>query len=140
MWVMTTRGFYSVVQHRDEPTKVMVRARCQDDINNLCELIVRDQRTDPFETPNADYPWRIVTTAVGWTSALTQMSLGIDYDNFKSAVKDDAHHDAYLGVWSVMRQLDDRYAPRGDAAFWDEAGWEDDEDEVVPFPQGSPPS
>ena len=48
MWTMTKRGFYSVVAHRDDPSRVLVRARCDRDIRAL-ELIVStrgDTETD----------------------------------------------------------------------------------------------
>lgn len=37
MWLMTTRGFYSVVEQRDDANRLIVRARCQADIEALRE-------------------------------------------------------------------------------------------------------
>ena len=37
MWLMTARGFYSVVEHRDDADRLIVRARCQTDIAALRE-------------------------------------------------------------------------------------------------------
>lgn len=48
---MTTRGFFSVVAHRDEPTQVLVRARARQDFEALAGV------AEPFEiaeTPHAD--------------------------------------------------------------------------------------
>jgi len=110
MWVMTTRGFYSVVQHRDDPTKVMIRARCREDVDAIAALI---PDAEPFQTDYSDYAWRIVTSASNWIGALTTIALAVDYDNFKNAVKSPKHKNAYLDVWSTMLRLDDRYASWG---------------------------
>ena len=122
MWLMTTRGFYSAVQHRDDPTKVMIRARCVEDIDALAELI---PDAEPYHTPNADYAWRIVTSASNWVGALTTMALEVDYPNFKNAVKSPKHHAAYSSVWGTMLRLDDRHN-----VLWgdeqDDGPWEDE--------------
>ena len=107
MWLMTTRGFYSAVAHRDDPDKVMVRARTEDDLNALIELVPSDP--EPIHTPNADYQWRIVVTAAEWAGALTALALDVDYPNFKNAVKSPKHKTAYTRVWGTMYDaLDDR--------------------------------
>ena len=114
MWVMTTRGFYSVVAHREHPTKVMIRARCKRDIDALVPLIaaVDEEATEPYAV-GGDYAWRLVCSSIAWTAALTELSSEIDYPNFKSAVKDRAHHDAYMKVWSALLRLDDRDSRSG---------------------------
>lgn len=105
MWIMTTRGFYSVVEHRDDSSKVMVRARCKKDIDALSELL---PSAEPFELQTSDYAWRVVVPRAEWIEALTEMSKQIDYDNFKNAVSSPKHHDAYMNVWSDLLVLDDR--------------------------------
>ena len=104
MWVMTTRGFHSVVEHRDDPGKLLVRARCQADIEALAELIP----ATPVLLDTADYAWRIEATRAQWSDALLALADGIRYPNFKAAVADPAHHDAYMRVWSALLPLDDR--------------------------------
>lgn len=104
MWLMTTRGFYSAVQHRDDPDRLLVRARCEEDIRALADLVAGE----PVLLENADYAWRVETTRAEWSAALQVLAAEITYPNFKSAVRDAAHHDAYMDVWSVMCALDDR--------------------------------
>jgi hypothetical protein len=104
MWLMTTRGFYSVVQHRDDADRLIVRARCRADIEALGDLVTGV----PVELHSADYAWRVEVTREEWRSAVQVLVGEIAYPNFKDAVHDAAHHDAYMKVWGVMLALDDR--------------------------------
>jgi len=104
MWLMTTRGFYSVVEHRDDADRLLVRARCQADIAALADLV----DGEPVRLEDADYAWRVEVTRGEWQAAMQVLVGEITYPNFKSAVRDPAHHDAYLKVWGVMCALDDR--------------------------------
>ena len=61
----------------------------------------------------ADYAWRVETTRTEWQAAMQVLVGEITYPNFKSAVHDDSHHDAYMDVWSVMYKLNDTVGPVG---------------------------
>ena len=105
MWLLTTQGFYSVVAHRDDPDKLLVRARTRGDIEALREQI---PTLEPFEDRSADYRHRAVVTRAEWLVALAQLVTELDYDNFKSAVAE--HQGAeraalYGAVWSELRRL-----------------------------------
>jgi hypothetical protein len=105
MWVITTRGFYSVVQHRTEPNKVLVRARCEEDIRALEDIV----GIEPFSLDSSDYEWRIEMPMAVWLKAMTEITLDIDYDNFKNAVKDaqgSKRANVYMSVWSVLLRLE----------------------------------
>ena len=104
MWLMTARGFYSVVEHRDDADRLIVRARCQEDIAALAGLV----GGEPVRLEDADYAWRVEVTRDEWQAAMKVLVGEIAYPNFKSAVGDPAHRDAYMKVWGVMRALDDR--------------------------------
>jgi hypothetical protein len=104
MWLMMTRGFYSVVEHRDDAERLLVWARCQVDIAALADLVAGS----PVRLDDADYAWRVETTRDEWQAAMQVLVREIAYPNFKSAVHDPAHHDAYILVWSAMLALDDR--------------------------------
>jgi hypothetical protein len=109
MWLMTTRGFYSVVEHRDDADRLLVRARTRADIEALAGLVA----ATPVWLESADYAWRVETTRTEWQAAMQVLVGEITYPNFKSAVHDPAHHDAYMGVWSVMYKLNDTVGPAG---------------------------
>lgn len=105
MWIMTTRGFYSAVQHRGDPNRIMVRARCEEDIRNLLDLI----DAEPWSLERSDYEWRLECSVADWTTALAAMSLEIDYDNFKNAVAKRQGHEranVYMSVWSALLRLE----------------------------------
>ena len=104
MWLMTTRGFYSVVEHRDDADRLLVRARCQADIAALADLV----DGEPVRLEDADYAWRVEVTRDEWQAAMQVLVGEITYPNFKSAVGDPEHRDAYMKVWGVMLALDDR--------------------------------
>ena len=104
MWTMTTRGFYSVVAHRDDPGRVLVRARCERDIRALSDLL---PDATPAYTPDADYHWRLECGKDEWVATVATMAGEITYPNFKAAVTDRAHHRAYLDVWHDLLSLTD---------------------------------
>lgn len=109
MWLMTTRGFYSVVQHRDDADRLLVRARTREDIEALADLVAGEPLW--LEWPNADYAWRVETTRDEWQAAMQVLVGEITYPNFKSAIEDDAHEQAYHRVWGVMNELNDTVGP-----------------------------
>lgn len=105
MWIMTTYGFFSAVENRDDKRALCVRARQRQDLLNL----VGHLEIDPEITVNdqADYRYRISVTKQQWADLLAEEALRIDYDNFKHAVKkiDMEHAQAYGEVWSVLYEL-----------------------------------
>lgn len=105
MWVMTTRGFFSAVQHRDHPTRLLIRARSEGDIRNLKDLL---PDSEPFALTHSDYEWRLDCTAAEWAAALAQMALEVDYPNFKNSIKDQAHKSAYMACWSALLKIEDK--------------------------------
>lgn len=104
MWLMTKLGFFSVVEHRDDPSVLLVRARCEADIKNAASATGCEWWTDE----NADYPHRMMCDRERWASTVAKITNDIDYDNFKSSVTDERHLSAYHRVWIDMLYIDDR--------------------------------
>jgi hypothetical protein len=105
MWVFTTQGFYSVVAHRDDPDRVLVRARTRDDLEALRAQI---PDLEPFEDRDADYRWRAVVARGAWRRAVSEFAAAIDYGNFKNAVDNRQGHERsalYGKVWSDLLPL-----------------------------------
>ena len=108
MWVMTTRGFYSVVEDREDARFLLVRARVRSDLDHLRELLP-DLR--PWHDPAADYAWRARVERREWAFALGMMAGEIHYPNFKNAVAEQQGRErsrVYGHVWSVLLDLQRR--------------------------------
>lgn len=107
MWLLTTRGFYSVVADHYEDGHVLVRARVREDLEALADLI---PGLVVQETPTRDYRFRALVDRAAWEDAVTALAQDIDYPNFKDAVAerqgpDRAH--VYSGVWGMLLALQD---------------------------------
>ena len=105
MWLVTTRGFYSVVEHRSDPDRLIVRARRREDLDALAELI---PGLEIFSDRRADYRWRAIVARSEWVVALALLAGEIDYPNFKNAVakrqgSERAHR--YSEVWRILYGL-----------------------------------
>jgi hypothetical protein len=113
MWLMHTRGFFSVVQHRDDPDTVLVRARVRGDLENLVNLAKTDLGVPKgalkIEEPDfSDYAARIIMPRATWVALSAALAEEIDYPNFKDAVKNrQGRHRAkvYMDVWSKLLSL-----------------------------------
>lgn len=108
MWLFTTKGFYSVVEHRDDPDLVLVRCRVRADMAALKEHMPSIQ---PYEDKTADYRYRAIVPRREWLATMLELGDEIDYTNFKKAVKErqgEKRERIYLRVWSAMLELQPR--------------------------------
>src|SRR3712207_825519 len=99
---MTTRGFYSVVQDRDDDRHVLIRARARADLHALRGIL---PDLPVWRDPSADYAWRSRAERSECAYALGVMAGEIDYPNFKDAVarrQGRAGAGVYEKVWSVL--------------------------------------
>lgn len=101
MWTFTTTGFYSAVQHRDNPDLLMVRARDEESLAPLVEAT----GAEIVSTPQADYAFRVTVTKRQYADWLAAAVMGIDYPNFKNRAH-TARGGLFAGVlhevWDVM--------------------------------------
>lgn len=109
MWLMTDRGFYSVVDKGDREGYLCVRGRVSADIEALFELdSLKDYAGGIIETDDSDYRFRVYVRREDWVKAAADMAEKIDYSNFKSAVGRDQGPDrahVYMEVWSALYEL-----------------------------------
>jgi hypothetical protein len=109
MWLVTDRGFYSVVDKGDRPGYLCVRARVRADLESLFEFEpLAGYAGDVIETGDSDYRFRVYFTREDWVSASAELARQIDYPNFKSAVKQRQGRDradTYLNVWNDLNKL-----------------------------------
>jgi hypothetical protein len=105
MWVFTRDGFFSAVQHFEQPDTILVRGRVQSDVETLCEIM----STELVENVDADYRYRTIVSRQAWSDYLQQAARELDYSNFKDAMHgvfgDSRRDQAHMDVWSAMQQL-----------------------------------
>jgi hypothetical protein len=116
MWLVTTRGFFSVVQHFDDAEKVLIRARALEDLESLCELAeeVLDDASESglsadaiIEMEEADYRYRLIADGVAWAEVVRALTAEVTYPNFKNAVteRDPDRAHIYTEVWATLLQI-----------------------------------
>lgn len=113
MWITSTSGFYSAVQHRDDPSLVMIRSRSEQDMLNLIALLDGDDEAptadDIVVKHDSDYRYRVTMPRSSWALALTLLAgpTELDYDNFKNAVArtNPARARLYHGAWDVYYDI-----------------------------------
>jgi hypothetical protein len=103
MWVLLNDSFFSIVHKDCERGEVLVRARRSGDIEK-----VFGRRTFVTKDEAADYLYRAVVSKTDLKTALAREVERITYPNFKSSVKDDKLHIAYLNCWTTLANLQPR--------------------------------
>uniref|UniRef100_A0A832A7A7 Uncharacterized protein n=1 Tax=Desulfacinum infernum TaxID=35837 RepID=A0A832A7A7_9BACT len=83
MWIFTEDSFLSVVRHRDDPERLLVRARIREDLERFCRMAGLDNG-EIHETPEADYRFRVEVPEETFINFMVQTIKFLDYDNFKN--------------------------------------------------------
>lgn len=99
MWIFQNNSFLSVVDKAPDPSKLVVRARCEGHIEAVFPNanVLRDS--------TGDYLYRAFIDRQEVAEAMFQAVMGIQYNNFKNSIKDRKYHDACSSVWGVMSRL-----------------------------------
>lgn len=109
MWLITTVGFFSVVQKPEdvEAKTLTVRARVREDLEALKAKYLPELGAIQESATN-DYRYRASATQAAVARAMAQMIEHLDYSNFKNAV---AQHQGrsrstlYHDVWATLLPL-----------------------------------
>ena len=109
MWLITTTGFYSIVQKPwDQAADTLtVRARAKTDLDALREAGL-PELGEIKEDLGADYRFRAQAPRAAVIRAVAAQVEAIDYDNFKSAVarrQGSARAHLYHGVWDALYRI-----------------------------------
>lgn len=99
MWVFLNNSFLSIVQDREDSNRLMVRARIAGDIEAIFP------EADVIEYDYSDYRYRAFLSRERVVEAMMGIIGDISYDDFKSSVEDKERYRAYLKVWSVMEDF-----------------------------------
>jgi hypothetical protein len=114
LWIFTTRGFFSIVEHKKDPNRLLIRARIRKDIDNIKTLFeeLGLEVSDVEENVSFDYRYRVFTSRSDWASVMTQLITDIGYTNFKNAVHEadspeikGKRHEAHMDIWAIMHEL-----------------------------------
>jgi hypothetical protein len=109
MWMFTTTGFYSVVQHHQDPDTLVVRARAKEDLENLFRWTDAKLKIESLEA--TDYEFRIFMPRSQWEHIVARMINNLDYGNFKDEVailQGKERAAVYARVWGVLLALQKR--------------------------------
>ena len=97
MWVFTTKGFLSIVQHNSMPDHFQVRSRVIDPLSALWP----DHEVEVIDW--ADYRFRITILKAGVVPVLAEQIAAVGYTNFKNECRRDEEYQEALGeVWETM--------------------------------------
>lgn len=119
MWLFTTGGFLSAVEHRDNADMLVVRARDKQSLETMIEGIElagtaagKDlSGLEIVQKTPSDYPWRVeLSKATFALFAVNEIMNYLNYHNFKNAVTEsrgDTWHKAAMNVWVDMLAVAD---------------------------------
>jgi hypothetical protein len=98
MWLFTSDSFVSIVEHRDDPTKLIVRGRFAGDVARFLGMPASREEV----TPAADYRYRVIVQRSVVEEALERACETIDYPNFKDSIKTSWRKAVAMRVWSIL--------------------------------------
>lgn len=118
MWIWTSGGFLSAVEHRDDSSKLMVRARDRESLEVMvdgAELAGKaagvDEKLEIIQKLPSDYPWRVEISKATFALYLQYEVMNyLNYHNFKNALTEtrgQKWHDAAMSVWTDMLAVTD---------------------------------
>lgn len=117
MWIMTTYGFFSIVEKPEdrEAHTLTIRTRVREDLESLREQFLPS--LGPIQDwATSDYRFRARARRAAVEAALVRLTAAIDYDNFKNEVaktQGDERSRTYSKVWEVLYGLQENGRQRG---------------------------
>lgn len=107
MWIMTTVGFFSVIENTNKDY-LTVRARVRKDLDDLRDHYMPELHVT-HETPEKDYPFRAYIRREFFSDGIAKAAKDINYSNFKNAVKrwqGKQRESVYSKVWGILLELE----------------------------------
>ena len=118
MWIMTTTGYYSIVEKPwdTEEHALTVRARMRDDIDAAYNAIPAEERIGEIEEDDrSDYRFRFRAYRIAVANWMLSNVLDIKNDNFKNEVKQTQGADraaVYGRCWNELYDMQWRDSQR----------------------------
>ena len=107
MWIFTNKGFLSIVEDKDDPARLLVRARYEGDIERHF-----GGEAEVIELEDSDYRFRAFFPREKVQAVIDRELSALDYGNFKNSFNRDnmslsleareERHAALFQVWSAM--------------------------------------
>lgn len=119
MWIWTTGGFLSAVEHRDDSSKLMVRARDKQSLETMIQGVelagkaagTEYEALEIVQKLPSDYPWRVEISKATFAIYVQHEIMNyLNYHNFKSALtayRGEQWHKAAMNVWTDMLAVTD---------------------------------
>lgn len=110
MWLITTTGFFSIVEKPGDGEDLTVRARAAADLGRLRATFLPELGLTTGG--GTDYAFRAKAPRAAVARATAAMVEAIDYKNFKSEVgkKDPERAHLYLDVWTALSRIEKQKA------------------------------
>jgi hypothetical protein len=100
MWLCFNNAFVSAVADRNNPKRLLVRARRREHLENLF-----GQDAEILVNAGTDYKYRTFVDRSVVADLAHRALMNISYDNFKNSVKDDTLHDLYADFWELHYEI-----------------------------------
>lgn len=109
MWLITTIGFFSVVQRHSGDDFLTVRARVAEDLDRLRATYL-PELTETTICTTCDYKYRATVSHSDFARACAKIVEDIHYKNFKSEVgrtlgpeRERVYHDVWHDLYPLQR-------------------------------------
>ena len=97
MWIFLSNSFLSIVDKGDDTGQtLLVRARKKGDIERVFPAAA------VIEGAGTDYRFRTRIDREEVAQRMADAVRNTSYENFKSTVREQGRHDAYMSVWNAM--------------------------------------
>lgn len=113
MWLTTTAGFFSAVQDRTDPDRLVVRTRDRESAQALVDGVetLCGEAVSITEREGTDYPYRVYVSRENYALWVSfEVRQYVTYHNFKDAVKETRGAkwaSALAKVWGAMLEVTD---------------------------------
>jgi hypothetical protein len=113
MWIFTVDGYFSAVQDKDDPSRIMVRSRQKGDLQTFLKRL-ESEDLEILAWVGSDYAFRVFMPRDLWMKYLEMAGRELTYTNFKARailMGDHSRSDAYYRIWRVLKEWQDKDSP-----------------------------
>lgn len=101
MWIAMTDGFFSIVEHKEDTGKLLVRARLRGNLEHVFGVAMKREGVGVSVDEGTDYRFRTVLSRASVVAVIASELSGLDYTNFKGSVDNTRLGNMYGQIWNV---------------------------------------